>query len=331
MLLDNQSGSNQTELLERVKNARGSAEPSEPTEEPQAQEVTPDEVEAEVEQVEELEQPLEVEAEPVELEVSAEKQESDQEEFYVEIDGSEISFNEIREMKKGNLRQDDYTRKSQANAEDKKLIVAEKESLATKNQQLEESIASLQVFVDEFNDTEIDGMSLTELREYDPSKYLEVTEKQTARKEALKKAKSAKSTASDTDRQGKAQEELSKLVNNNPQWIKDGKETPAYQSDMKVVNDYLNTLGYTEDMRKGILTNGNGQIFIDAAKYHVSKKSNAALSKKVRKAPVVTKPGGASKSVATTNLEKAKAAHREYGTIATAMALRKAQTQFKGD
>lgn len=324
MLLDNQSGSNEAEILGRIQASRQSAEPIEPTEEVEAQEVAPEEVQAEVEESTEIE----LEAEESEQD---ESQTDESGELYVDIGGREISFSQIKEWEQGSLRQDDYTRKSMANADERKSLESQKASLEAKSKRLDESIAALEALTSDFEQTEVDGMSLEELRDVDPGQYLKVTEENKRKRDALKKAKSNRSTLSDEDLQAKQTQELSKLVQNNPHWVKDGKETKAYQEDMTLVNSYLDGQGYSEDDKKGILNNGYGQVFIDAARYHAGKKASASLAKKVRKAPVVTKPGGASKSVATTNLDKAKANHKKYGTVETAMALRKAQKQFKGE
>lgn len=318
--------SNEKDILARIGKARGAPELIEPTETPLDLEVKPDEVE--VEEVEEFSETLETEVETVE-EDAAELSQEDIEELYIDLDGEEVSLNSVREWKSGNLMQSDYTRKTQALADDRKLFETEKESIVAKNQQLDDSLAQLKVFIDEFDQTEIDGYTLEELRDIDPGQYLKVTEQQAKRKEAFKKAKGLKAESSDADAQVNAKQAIEKLaVDNN--WLKDGKQTAAYEKDTTIVKNYLTGLGYTDAMMQGVLTTGNGQVFIDAAKYHASKSANAAITKKVRKAPVITKPGGASKSVATSNLEKAKANHKKFGTVESAMALRKAQNQFKG-
>ena len=328
-MLDNLNGSNtEANILSRIRTARGNAEPQAPTEEPQSLEVKPDEVD--VEEVEELSETLEADIETVELE-SDEPQGDEGEEFYVDVDGREISFKQINEWEKGSLRLSDYTRKTQVLADDRKTFESERVANTDKSQKLDDSISKLEIFINEFDDSTHDGMTLEELRDIDPSEYLKVTEKQAKRKEALKQAKSLKSSNSDTDRQTNAQTELNKLVAKNPHWVKAGKQTKAYDSEMKQTENYLTSLGMDEEQQKGILLGGNGQIFIDAAKYHAGIKSNASIAKKVRKAPIITKPSGAGKSAATSQLEKARANHKKYGTAHTAVELRKAQRKFKGN
>jgi hypothetical protein len=229
------------------------------------------------------------------------------------------------------MMQSDYTRKTQALADDRKTFDADKTALNDKNQQLDSSISQLEAIVNDFNKVEIDGMTLEELRDIDPSQYLKVTEQQAARKLALKDAKKLKAETSQTDRAASAQVELSKIVKSNPHWIKDGKETKAYHSEMKQVEDYLTGQGYTKEQQQGVLLGGNGQVYIDAAKYHSGKSSNAAILKKVRKAPITTKPSGASGSTSKRALDKARAEHKKYGSTHTAVKLRNAIRLNKGE
>lgn len=320
--------SNEAEILERISKARSGPElVTESTDEALDLVVKPDEVE--VEEVEAVAETIEAEPETVETDETIEP-ELDQEDSFIDFKGEEVSFTQIEEWKQSGLRQSDYTRKTQEVAETRKANEATKEALTAKGLILDDSIAQLTVFIDEFNQTDFGGYTLDELRENDPGEYLKVTELQTKRKEALKSAKKLKSDDLDADSKVKTSAAINQLAVDNG-WLKDGKETPAYAKDTAIVKSYLTGLGYTEAMMQGVLTTGQGQVFIDAAKYHAGKQSNAAITKKVRKAPVVTKPGGASKSTSMTNLEKARANHKKLGTVESGVALRKAQRQFKGD
>lgn len=319
--------SNEAEILSRIKIARGNAEPQAPTEELTDLEVKPDEVE--VEEVEESPETLEAEPETVETD-ETEEPSGDQEDSFIEFQGEEVSFTQIEEWRQGNLRQSDYTRKTQDVAEERKANEAMKEANEAKGLKLDDSISQLSVFIDEFNQTDFNGYTLDELRENDPGEYLKVTEQQTKRKAALKDAKKLKSESSTAENETVAKQAIEKLAIDN-HWLKDGKETPAYAKDTEIVKTYLTGLGYTDAMMQGVLTTGQGQVFIDAAKYHASKKSNAAITKKVRQAPVVTKPGGAVRSGSVVDLDKARANHKKVGTVESGLALREAQRKFKGE
>lgn len=324
MLLDNHNGSNETEILNRINQARSEPEPLEPTDETESIDIEPEDIE--LEESETVDETME-ESSEIEPDESEEQQDD---EIYVDFNGREVSFSQIKEWEQGHLMQSDYTRKTQKLADERKSLEARQEALTAKTAELDEKILSLDSFISDFDNSTVDGMTLEELRDIDPSQYIKVKEDNEKRKKALDAAKKARSGLSSEEKQENERKELSSLLQSNPQWLKDGKETKEYQNDMSLVKSYLDSLGLSESKQKGILTNGHGQAYIDAARFHAGKKVNASIAKKVRKAPVVTKPSGASKSVAATKLEKAKANHRKFGTVETAMALRKAQKQFKG-
>ena len=313
--MNNLVGNAESDILSRIKAARSTepsteqeAEPVEPTAE--SEEQTPVEPEAMADD----------EAEVIEDEGS--NQES--EDFYVTIDDEELSFDEIRQLKQGNLRQSDYTRKTQELAEQRKKLEATQEAFEAKQLELTTNIVELEALIGDKQES----IDWDELREYDPSEYLKQKELQEKREKALEKAKSQHSQNSQQQSQEMAGKQLEQLIKNNPTWVKDGQETEAYKNDMKLVQDYLEYIKVPKERQEGLLVNGHGQAYIDAAKFHAGKQKNAAIAKKVRQAPVVTKPSGASKSNSTIALEKAIARHKKEASVQSAMALRKAQRQF---
>lgn len=324
-MLDNLNGSNEADILKRISTSRGNSEPEQPTEDPQAVDVDePEEVETPEIAGEEAET-----GESIVEEVESADTESapieEPEEFYVDIDGREITFSQIKEWEQGHLRQSDYTRKTQGVAEDRKSVEADRELLTGKVSKLDDSIAQLEVLIDEKKD----AIDWDDLREFDPGEYLKQKELQDNRKDALKKAKSAKSSVSDGDKADIAKREQSLLIQSNPTWIKDGKATDVYTKDMSMVNDYLASQGYTAADQQEIVSARHWQAILDAARFNSGKKSNASIAKKVKKAPIVTKPGSASKSPVSLDLERAKSLHKKNGTVETALALRKLQKKFK--
>lgn len=308
------------EILERIKQAR---QPQDSEEQPQEAEPTAElEQEPTEEIVEEAESNTDADVTEPEVEEETALETEETEELYLDLDGREIPLSDIREWEQGNLRQQDYTRKTQALADERKAIEQSQADLIQKSEVLETRIAEL----DAVFDSASKEVNWDELREYDPSEYLKQKELQEARKTALDKAKSERDSLRQEQTQGQMQAELQRLADLNPHWIDGGKQTEAYESDMSMVRDYLNDLGLTEAQQQGILLTGHGQAYIDAAKFHKGQKKNVAVAKKVKKTPVVTKPGGARVNPKIEALEKAKKAHAKHGTVETAMALRKAQS-----
>ena len=204
--------------------------------------------------------------------------------LYYDIDDEEVSSDQIKEWKNNGLMQADYTRKTQAHAEDVKAFDVDKQAFTVKQSKLSSQLATLEAMIGE--DTLTDE-AIAELREYEPEEYIKHIEKQSKRKELLKEAKVSVTPQSNVN----AQEEQTKLINANPQWIKDGNATKAYQDDMTALSNYYTENGFTQDMINEVNTNALfAQTAIDAARFKATNIKKAVVEKRVRKAPVSTRP-----------------------------------------
>lgn len=305
----------ETSILERIKIARGNTEPQqEPTEEPQIVDVSEDTNPVETtEEVAEVEQ-TQIEAEEVEEDTE------EIEDMYLDLDGEEVSLSQVREWKSGNMMQSDYTRKTTELAEQRKAFEQEQEVFTTNQAKLNEALASLKAAIES---DELTTEQLQEMREYEPDAYIKHMEKQNRRKEILANAQKAKVEQPRFN----AQEELDKLVSNNPQWVENGKPTKAYEADQKLLSDYAMEKGITAEQFSAFDANMM-QMAIDAAKYKAAKVKDAAVVKKVRKAPVVTKPKqGATKGIQD-QIKAAEAKLKRTGRIEDAMALKKLKAKL---
>ncbi len=313
--------------LKRISIARGNAEPEQaPTEAPEAVDVsaeTPEEPEQAVE-VEETTTEAATQDE-TEEEVSQEVPKSDnpdEEELYVTIGDREVSLSEVGEWEQGNLRQADYTRKTQELAEQRKTFEVEREDNTTQHKQLAERIATLDAIIAE--DT-LSAEALKDLREDYPEEYITYQEKIAKRKETLGKAKDVQ-PVNNVD----VEAERSKLWAANPSWMKDGVQTDAFTNDMTVLKTYALGIGYSDQELAGLSHAHHFQTLMDAAKYQALSKKNASIEKKVRKAPVTTKPRAGAKSTIVTQIEKAQAEHKRFGTTQTAAKLRQLRLKNQG-
>tara|TARA_R100000541_G_scaffold12840_1_gene21376 strand:- start:13119 stop:14057 length:939 start_codon:yes stop_codon:yes gene_type:complete len=252
--------------------------------------------------------PIEEVAEAVNEDVTAEIEESatieetqDEETdlFYYELDGEEVSSDQLREWKSGGLKQADYTRKTQELAESKKTLEADLQKLNSDRAKLSEQLSTLEAMVSEDS---LSDEQIAEMREYEPEQYINHIEKQQKRKEFLKGAKSNANPQVDT------QAEQAKLIANNPQWLNDGKATEAYQDDMTALNSYYTDNGFTQEQVDAVNTNSLlAQAVIDAARYKATNTRKAVVEKRVRKAPVSTKPRAQTTNAATEKLKALKA------------------------
>ena len=261
------------------------------------------------------------EVEESEAEEAVQAQEDDQsEDLYVEYEGREINLKDIAEWEQNGLRQSDYTRKTQELSENRKAFDAQQEEFNAKQSELNEKLAQLSAIIDEETPS---IETLAEWREYEPERLLDYQDKQKKRKELLELSKQVQ-PASTVD----VQAEQAKLWQANPSWMDNGKQTKAFTDDVKLTQEYALKNGYSNEELSGLTSAHQFQTLINAAKYEALSKSNAAIEKKVRKAPVSTRPKAATKSHITSDIEAAKAKFKKSGDNGDYVKLRQLERQL---
>lgn len=311
-MLTIQSGTSEQEAINRIKAARGEAEPQEPTEEPEVVDVsTTDEIieEAEAE---------EVAVQPEEIKEVEESEAQPEDDFYLDLDGEEVSSSQLREWKSGNMMQSDYTRKTTEHARNVEAFEAKEQEFNTKQTQALTNFELLEAMVAE---DELTPEQSQEMREYEPEAYIKHMEKQQKRKEILKSKPTVNAPSFDP------QQEQQKLVQANPHWLDNGKPTKAYEEDSKLLNDYAANNGVTAE-KFATYDASVIQMMLDAARFKQLNVKNAAVEKKVRKAPVTTKPRQATKASIHDKIDKAKTKLKRSGSMEDAVALKKLQRQL---
>jgi hypothetical protein len=310
----------QQSILERIKVARGTSEPApaEPTENNEPvdvnEEVTEEVIETESEPTEVTENELLDVEEAEEEQEQAVSDDDDTEDLYVEYQGREINLKDVIEWEQSGLRQSDYTRKTQELSDNRKAFEADREAFNTERQSFNEKLATLEAMISE---DEKSAEELAELREYEPEEFIKHQEKMQKRKEFLSKAKdSVKQSNIDVAA------ERQKLWGANPSWMDNGKQTQAFTDDMNLLQSYAEKLGYSNEEISSIQSARHWQTMLDAAKYQALNNKNAAIEKKVRKAPVTTKPR---QQAVKSEVQKAREAFKKNPTEANAVRLRKAQ------
>ena len=166
-------------------------------------ETTPEEGEVEVD---------ELDAEESESESEQEEGEDNQDEgLYIDLDGEEVSLDDIKSWKAGHLMQADYTRKTQELSEQRTALEADVAELANQSESLKSLAAELEAVIG--SEDEVD---MNELREIDPDEYIKLTERNAKRKELLSKAKesfTATKPTSDADVEWSANSLLKTILN----------------------------------------------------------------------------------------------------------------------
>lgn len=278
-MLDNHSGSNDDVSI--FESALFGAEPeqSEPTEEIEAVDVSEDEPEeVESEEVEEESEAEEVEeAEEESEESETEESEEEQAAYEITVDGQSQEVT-LEELLSGYQRQADYTRKTQAVADQRKQLEDQGSQVAETLKGLEQSKKQLA----ELLETSQSAVDWDELRDTDPSEYLRQKELIDKRQNALKQASDDVQKATQLN----AQKEAAMLFEKVPTW-NDPKQRDA---DRERITAYLGELGFAENEYSST-DHRLVLALLDGAKYKEMQKKSASVVKKIKKAPKVTKPG----------------------------------------
>lgn len=226
----------------------------------------------------------EAEAE-VESEVNDETEgDDDSEELVYEIEGEQITLKELKELKEGGLRQSDYTKKTQALAEERKTLDAERQKFAELNEQLESSLKDLQ---SQMNTEEIDW---DYLRETDTAEYIKQKELKEANEAKLKAASEQLKAQKKADFDAKVALNQSKLLESNPSWLDGDKLSTEGQEEIKLINSYFQDAEFTQEEMADVVNYKVMNAILKAAKFDKLKSGELANEKRTRKAPKVVKP-----------------------------------------
>lgn len=241
-----------------------------------------------------------------------------EEDLYVEYKGREINLRDVEEWEQGHLRQADYTRKTQELSESRKALDSQQQELSVKQSELDDKLAQLSAIIDE--DTPSDEM-LAEWREYEPEKYIEHTEKLSKRKKLLAESKA------DLPVKGVDMSKVSAdLFAAHPEWMENGQQSKKFKEDTELMTKYAESRGIGQ-AELSTFEAKHYEIMLDAAKYQSVNKTNAAIEKKVRKAPVSTKPKAAMKTNLVSDIEALEKKVRQHGREADFVKLRQLKRQ----
>jgi len=263
----------------------GTAEAKDPEGQTEAEAVTEsDDQEALTEEVEIDGQPDELSEESESEGATVDAEDGEQELVYLDLDGKEVDLDEVRKWRDGHLMQSDYTRKTTELADERKVLQTEREELTGLKTNLSNMTVELQAMV-----AEDEAVNWEELREDDPEEYIAQREKADKRKAMVEKLKSETvSQPAYTDDELVSEQGL--MLENNPDWVVDGKATKAYEADQKLMNEYFQTNGFTNEDVAGMFRARYIQTCLKAAKFDQLQGKASKIKSKVKKATLVTKP-----------------------------------------
>jgi hypothetical protein len=217
--------------------------------------------------------------------------------YTVKIDGKSVEVDES-ELIKGYQREADYTRKTQAVAEERRAIEAHKAEVAAERQKYADGVNQITAYLQ----STAPKPPSAELLESDPVEYLKqqrsfedhMTRLNAARAEQAILSKKEQAERSQNF-QCVVQEEYGKAIEAIPAW----KDEAKANSEKKAIADYLINSGKYSPEEVGSLVDHRALVIARKAfLYDSLMEKKAGVERKVADAPKMQKPG-ATKSVKT--------------------------------
>ncbi len=213
------------------------------------------------------------------------------EEVYYDLDGEEVSAADIKKWKAGHLMQSDYTKKTQAHAEEVKRFKTEREQLDNRL----ETLTSLESELQELVLGDLSGVNMDELREDNPSEYLRVKELKEQRGQALRKAQT---------KLIQVQEEIAAQGFNQLKNTLGWDDQAKYEADKKAILGYAQDAGITQQEFAKVTSPAVMSAILEAAKYRKLMADKPSVTKRVKMAPKVSKPSASNAAKPKTLAER---------------------------
>lgn len=218
------------------------------------------------------------------------------EEVYYEIDGEEVSAEDVKKWKAGHLMQSDYTKKTQALSEERKAFEASREAF---DQKLE-VLSSIEA--------DIEALALGDLKEADLDKILaeEGTEEYLRVQREMEKRKAGISALTKKYQavQNEYLKESYQQLSDSLGWSDETKR----EKDIAAIQSYTKDAGITQNEFDKVTNPKIMVALVEASKYRDLMKKKDEVAKKVVKAPKVSKPSAPKSSNKPLSL-----AERMYG------------------
>ena len=197
----------------------------------------------------------------------------EEEALYLDLDGEDFSLDEIRDWRKAHEVQGKVTQKRMEDARREKQNVAN-EGRITDRLQRTEAIST--VIGDLIESLKSEGYSDEDIKGFE-------SKAETIREKLVLDA--------ETDKNSKAIYERNLLIKRNKTWFDDdGSHSKEGEKQFKFINEYIAKEGYTADEVNNMLSHKMIMSLHKAAKFDALQKKTVDLKKKVRKAPVTSKP-----------------------------------------
>jgi len=254
-----------------------------------------------------------------EVEYSEEESEEQPKQRYkVKASGEEVEV-ELDELIKGYQQGTDYTKKSQALAEQRKAIEAERSHLEYVKQERQAYAQKLQA-LDSFLTQQHQGVDLEVLKETDPIGYAVAVAEQSQREKQLAVVRNEQQRIAQQQQaeqqaslQNHLRQESEKLVSLIPELA-----TPQGDAVRKQIRDYAKSVGWTDQELSSVYDSRAVQTLYKAMKYEQLQKSKPELNKKLQSAPKMMRSGTSVPVTKSSQDKQAMQRLRETGKVSDA-------------
>jgi len=272
----------------------------------------------EAEQGQSEEQTEELEASD-EVEYSEESEEEQPKPRYkVNASGEEVEV-ELDELIKGYQQGADYTKKSQALAEQRKALEAERQHLEYVKQERQAYAQKLQA-LDSFLSQQNQGVNLDVLKETDPIGYAVAVAEQSQREKQLAVVRNEQQCLAQQQQaeqqaslQNHLRHESEKLTSLIPELA-----TPQGDAVRKQIRDYAKSVGWTDQELSQLYDSRAVLTLYNGMKYAQLQKSKPEVTKKLQAAPKMMRSGTSAPPVKSSQDKNAMQKLRQTGKVADA-------------
>ena len=238
--------------------------------------------------------------------------------YKVKASGEEVEV-ELDELIKGYQQGTDYTKKSQALAEQRKAIEAERGHLEYVKQERQAYAQKLQA-LDSFLTQQHQGVDLDVLRETDPIGYAVAVAEQSQREKQLAVVRNEQQRIAQQQQseqqaslQNHLRQESEKLVSLIPELA-----TPQGDAVRKQIRDYAKSVGWSDQELSSVYDSRAVNTLYKAMKYEQLQKSKPELNKKLMAAPKMMRSGTSVPQARSSQDKQAMQRLRETGKVSDA-------------
>jgi hypothetical protein len=238
--------------------------------------------------------------------------------YKVKASGEEVEV-ELDELIKGYQQGTDYTKKSQALAEQRKAIEAERSHLEYVKQERQAYAQKLKA-LDSFLTQQNQGVDLDVLKETDPIGYAVAVAEQSQREKQLAVVRNEQQRIAQQQQseqqaslQNHLRQESEKLVSLIPELA-----TPQGDAVRKQIRDYAKSVGWTDQELGSVYDSRAVNTLYKAMKYEQLQKSKPELNKKLLAAPKMMRSGTSVPQAKSSQDKQAMQRLRETGKVSDA-------------